>query len=367
MKVMEVPSRPKTLLNHRISISGLNLLAWNPIDYKRRIEDPEQIDARHFRIGSAVDYVLTGSESFYNKYRLVVHPRPAGMMGDFVDHLLETVKDRGIHDISVEDWEIYYLDAHARAGYKTKAETVIKNFENKPEIQGYFNEQLIADERLPISAEEDQIVSRIVNALQSGEATKKWIVDMPADPEIDVFDQLEIEWKYRGYEAVSHLDKVLVNHAAKMIHPMDLKTTGKSAYSFPQSVMKYGYFRQAAFYMRAIESWKQQQDTYSQKIKDYKIDSFRFIVAETACYTPPLVYKCTDNDITVGLHGGYLHGGHKYIKGVNDLISDLKWHQHHNKWDMRKEIALTRVDGMELDMFAERSTYINQEDEEVKE
>ena len=359
MKVMESIPQPKTLLNHRISISGLNLLAWNPIDYKRRIEDPEQIDVRHFRIGSAVDYILTGSESFYNRYRLVNHTRPAGMMGDFVDHLLELVKDKNSTNIPVADWEIMLLDAHVRAGYKTKAETVIKNFETKPEIQGYFNEQLEADERLPISAEEDQIVSRIVESLQQGDATKKWIVEMSTDPNIDTYDQLEIEWKYRGYNAVSHLDKVLVNHITKMIHPMDLKTTGKSAYSFPQSVLKYGYFRQAAFYMRALESWKLKD----KRIKDYKIDSFRFIVAETACYTPPLVYKCTDNDIVVGLHGGYLHGSNRYIKGVNDLISDLKWHQHHNKWDMRKEVALTQVDGVELNMFSDRSTYINEEDE----
>ena len=156
MKVMESPPQPKTLLNHKISISGLNLLAWNPIDYKRRIEDPEEIDARHFRIGSAVDYVLTGSESFYNKYRLVNHTRPAGMMGDFVDHLLELVKNKDITTISVGDWEIMFLEAYTRVGYKTKAETVIKNFETKPEIQGYFNEQVMADERVPISAEEDQ-------------------------------------------------------------------------------------------------------------------------------------------------------------------------------------------------------------------
>jgi hypothetical protein len=275
------------------------------------------------------------------------------MMGEFVDRLLELVKDRGIHDISVEDWEIYYLDAYDKTGYKTKVETVVKNFENKPEIQGYFNEQLMADERLPISAEEDLIVSRIVNALQTGELTKKWIVDMPADPQVDTYDQLEIAWKYRGYSAVSHLDKVLVNHTAKMIHPMDLKTTGKSAYSFHQSVIKYGYFRQAAFYMRALESWKLKEE----RIKDYKIDNFRFIVAETGCYTPPLVYKCTSNDITVGLHGGYLKGSVRYIKGVCDLIEDLKWHQHNSKWDIRREVALARVDGVELDLFDERSTY----------
>ena len=359
MKGMEAPKQPKTLLNHRISISGLNLLAWNPIDYKRRIEEPEESDARHFRIGSAVDYVLTGEESFYNKYRLVHHSRPTGMMGDFVDHLLEIVSDKDIMNIAAEDWEIFYHEAYTRSGYKTKAETVIKNFETKPEIQGYFNERLMADERIPISADEDQIVSRIVEALQTGHLTKKWIVDMPADPDIDVFDQLEIEWKYRGYQAVSHLDKVLVNHKAKMIHPMDLKTTGKSAYSFHQSVLKYGYFRQAAFYMRALESWKLKHD----RIKDYDIDNFRFIVAETACYTPPLVYKCTENDIIVGLHGGYVHGGRKYIKGVNDLITDLKWHQHHNKWDIRREVAMAWVDGVGLDLFEDRSKYINQEDE----
>ena len=111
--------------------------------------------------------------------------------------------------------------------------------------------------------------------------------------------------------------------------------------------------------MRALESWKLKHD----RIKDYKLDNFRFIVAETACYTPPLVYKCTPNDIVVGLHGGYVHGGHKYIKGVNDLISDLKWHQHHNRWDMRKEVAMARVDGVELDLFESRSAFVNQEDE----
>ena len=97
---MESQPRQKTLLNHRISISGLNLLAWNPIDYKRRIEEPEESDARHFRIGSAVDYVLTGEESFYNQYRVMQFSRPSAMMGDFVDHLLEIINGQDIMNIS---------------------------------------------------------------------------------------------------------------------------------------------------------------------------------------------------------------------------------------------------------------------------
>ena len=349
MKIMESQPQQKTLLNHRISISGLNLLAWNPIDYKRRIEEPEESDAKHFRIGSAVDYILTGDDSFYNAYRVIQYSRPSAMMGDFVDHLIDILKNVDIAEIAVDDWLNYYMEAYSKTGYKTKLETVIKNFESKDEVQGYFNEQLVIDDRISISSEEDRMVSNIVLSLQSSDLTKKWIVDMPNDPEIDVFDQLEIEWRYRGYDAVSHLDKVLVNHKAKMIHPMDLKTTGKSIYSFPQSVLKYGYFRQAAFYMRALESWKLKHD----RIKDYKIDNFRFMVAETHCYSPPMVYKCTDNDIIVGLHGGYLHSSSKYIKGVCDLIQDLKWHQHHNRWDIRREVAECRVDGVELNMFQE--------------
>ena len=56
-------------------------------------------------------------------------------------------------------------------------------------------------------------------------------------------------------ECKALLDRLIVDHVNKIIHYIDLKTTGNSIYLFEGSFKSYHYYRQMAFYRRAIAEW----------------------------------------------------------------------------------------------------------------
>ena len=94
----------------------------------------------------------------------------------------------------------------------------------------------------------------------------------------------------------------------------------------------YGYFRQAAFYMTALRFW-----AVINGLGEYQLLNFTFIVAETDCINPPMVYKVSGQDIHCGIYGGKYVGGNRDIKGFNCLLFDLDRHQFTNNWDYKAD------------------------------
>jgi hypothetical protein len=92
------------------------------------------------------------------------------------------------------------------------------------------------------------------------------------------------------------------------------------------SVFKYRYDIQAAFYTDALKS----------AYPEYTILPFKFIVSDKYCYNPPLVYTCTEKDLEVGRTGMELASGTR-IKGYQDVMENLIWHQQSGIWDYSRE------------------------------
>tara|TARA_Y100000593_G_C4216054_1_gene289276 strand:- start:380 stop:910 length:531 start_codon:yes stop_codon:yes gene_type:complete len=144
----------------------------------------------------------------------------------------------------------------------------------------------------------------------------------------DVYDQLRVDFVYDDIACKGFLDRVVVDHNKKEVHPVDLKTTGKSVLEFRNSFIKYGYFRQAAFYQEGIKHWMKTQP----KIWEYELKNFKFIVAEMACNHNPVIFECSDADLLAGKLGGNFIGGSKRVKGFAELLEDLKWHRENDNW-----------------------------------
>ena len=62
-----------------------------------------------------------------------------------------------------------------------------------------------------------------------------------------------------------------------------------------------------------------------------------------------MIYKTTDNDLSVGRHGGRLKNSKRLIKGYYNLIDELLWHRDNNQWDLPKEALMTG--STNLDVF----------------
>ena len=74
----------KTLDDHKLSFSSLNLLDYSPSFYKQHILNPKEEDTTYFRKGSAVDCLITEPYEFSQRYVLCKYSEPTGMMSEFI-------------------------------------------------------------------------------------------------------------------------------------------------------------------------------------------------------------------------------------------------------------------------------------------
>lgn len=110
------------------------------------------------------------------------------------------------------------------------------------------------------------------------------------------------------------LDKIRINHKRKTITTIDLKGTKESLYRFQNAFEYYRYYRQMAFYQRAIIFW------FKALFPDYNI----------ADYTPTVLM------VPVETHGNFLTGiynvsmpwQYKGKREILPLLSRLAWHQY---------------------------------------
>ena len=337
----------KDLYNHRVSISGLNLLARSPRAYKQYIENPRDEESEALRKGSALDCMLTEPDKFDERFAVADITPPGGMMGEFVRVFLSS-STNAINEQDQEAFEEALKTAYNASGFKTKYETVIKKFE-APEVQDYILFVLGSKDKTILSPNEWASALGMKEMLLNNEFTKKYLVDLPALPTIEVHDQLKIEWKHGEFECISILDKVIVDHAKKEIIPIDIKTTSKGVGNFVQSYLRFGYFRQCSFYISAIKYWLHNISEIKNP-DEWSIAKFHFIVVDSNLNDFPLIYTVSDQDIEVGRNGGALPNSSMIVTGWANLLDSLTFHQKERDWRYTQE-QFEKHGKLELNIF----------------
>lgn len=320
-----------------ISNSLLNAVQ-NPRWLKIKMDNPDMEDEEkaHFRIGSCLDCLLTTPELFEDSFVIISSKRPAGLMAKFIESLpsgLDILSDNSL-----------YQEAYDKAGYKAKLETIIAKLWANPELVNYyFDITVSAKDKIIISKDEYEQVIKAKELLLANEFTKPYFFP---EEGCELLSQVPIYFKClysdldnasSGYEECKALlDGIIINHDDKTIQPYDLKTTGKSVYSFKDAFLEYGYYRQAAFYDWAI---RQPESPVREYLKQgYQILDFKFIVVETKVTSshPAIIYEVTDDCLQMGRYGDTI--GNRYYKGIFQLIKDYQFHKENNYWDMPKSL-----------------------------
>jgi len=316
----------------RISNSLLGALS-NPRWVKMKMDNPdaEDEDKKHFRVGSALDCLLTSNGVFDDEFTVVDVVRPYGYMAKFVECLPSELTPESPID--------HYREAYDKAGYKMKIERVIDSFWTNPTAVEYYNAVRSSKSgKTILSKDEYDVVIQCRDKILANSFTHKYFVNN--DPNIELIHQLPIYFNYKNHECKALLDGVYINHREKYIQPFDLKTIGKSIYDFPTSFVQFGYYRQAAFYTEALANYriKDRKEQGLSDISGYLIKDFIFIVVESKLGSsyPAIIYKTSDSDIDAGLYGGYK--GEKYYKGVDKLLEAYDYHNFTQQWDLPMEL-----------------------------
>lgn len=312
-----------------ISNSLLSTL-HNPRWLRIKMENPdtEDEDRVHFRIGSALDCLLTTPLLWDDLFIVIDAKRPMGFMGKFIDNL-----PSGLDPLLSDT--IQYKEAYDKAGYKARIETIISKLWTSTELTEYYlSTRNINRTKTILSRDEYDQVLKAKELILANEFTSMYF--QPLEGIYELMTQVAVYFKYMKEDCKALLDGILIDHQTQTIQPYDLKTIGKSINEFEYSYLSYGYYRQCAFYELALQS--DESPIKHLLDKGYKMLDFLFIVVESKITSshPAVIFRTSLKDRIRGISGGTVRG--KYYKGIDQLIGEYKFYRDNNYWNLPKDI-----------------------------
>ena len=267
--------------------------------------------------GKLVD-LLEQNIDIKDEYYIYDGLKPTAMLGQLCEAVVDTYED-------VPSKE-QVLDLVKTIGLwsSTKVEeTIIKKFD-KDGFWDYIKAQLESENKTIVTTSELIKAKEKVGILRTHEFTKH-IFDNQ-DVNIEIIDQKELLFSYRGFDFKSFLDKLIIDHKNKTIRIIDLKTGIDSPYNFSFTFKKWKYYLQEALYIQGIkESYKEYID------KGYTLLPFQFVyISKTNDL--PIIYEVTKEWSKAALKG-FSNNGYTY-KGLDELLDDIYWHWFNNSYTL---------------------------------
>lgn len=307
----------------------------------------DEDDKAHFRIGGAVDTLLTNTSQFNKLYYVNGLGRPSGLTGIFLDDIPLTLTE----DSPLDE----YAESYMKAGFNMPIDRVVKSIWTNEKYRDYYMARKQSNNKSILSNQEYEIVLSCQMSIMNNPFAREYF--FPMSSYLEVFKQVPLYFTYKGLACKGLMDGVLVDHKNKTITPYDLKTTGRSVLEFPSTFISLKYYGQSALYYQGLKQLIEEGNfypsetdfDYQAKIKDYDIKNFLFIVCEkTPIQRSPVswIFRCTDQDLQSGLHGGFHNG--KPIKGIDQMIEEFLWHRENNYWTLPKR-ALDNQGILDLD------------------
>jgi len=179
----------------------------------------------------------------------------------------------------------------------------------------YFKDKLDSDGKIPISAEMWAHAEATADTLRTHPFTVRYFDDSASH--IDIYYQFMFVTDVRGYKVKGMLDCVVADHVNKIIYPVDLKTGEPSVHNFPDVMLQYKYYVQAALYRKALINIVNSDPD----LRGYKVANFEFVYISKVNPYKPMVFVVPKELYEKALTGftdvhGYSH------KGVHTLLDE---------------------------------------------
>lgn len=305
------------LSNTAVSQSRLKKILQHPnlyynYDPKSDTEEPADITL----IGDGVDLIITqGEEVFQEEFLISTVERPTAQMGDFVWNLFINRHDSNAEQI-----------AYDTVGFKRDTLAKVRERFEK-EGKAYYDHLIEADGRKVISPAQLATIYNLVETLKNHPFSSKFIL---GNDQYKIFTQQALTFTYLGFKCKALLDLVVVDVDNKFLYPIDLKTTTTSLNYWTDTLMKYRYDLQGAFYTEALK-----QSDLSIYGEGLTVKNFRFLVESQKFPGSPLIYELSDEAMTLGKDGGIYQS--KSYEGFHQALERLRWHIDTDLWNYTRE------------------------------
>jgi hypothetical protein len=276
----------------------------------------DQISGPHLVFGSLVDTLLTGTDKELedNYMRATFDTLKPGEL-NVVEYLFEKYSNTYKKLTDIPDKVI--ISATITVGYQTNWNPQTRANKIKDECGDYYNLSYLAIGKTIISDEVYSDANMCARILKDHEHSAKYFApNNPFDKSVERFYQLKFKGEYNGIQVRCMADEIVVDHINKIVTPVDLKTSGKPEWHFPNSFLYWGYYIQAQLYWYIIRQNMDKHPIY----KDYKLNNYEFVVISNHTRIPLVwIYEDTQKveDITYGDH---------LAKNWRGILTDLNYY-----------------------------------------
>lgn len=292
--------------------SGIQKFYQESTLLQRQEEAPYELEREHFIIGSGVDCKITGEEGdfdqLYHVSKLVNKPGDGAM--EVIKRTFQKVLSKYPVGTIVEDMMYYkqeLYDAINDAEYAmnrfkpieedTRSASIAKSSVNID----YWKDLISANGKQVLSEYEVSVINTIVHNIKNHPHTAHLFIDSIKK---DIVYQFPMFWKFQGIPCKGLIDMIIINHEAKKIMPIDIKTIGDFVLQFNKTVKKRRYDLQGSFYSYGLlQCLVQLNDLLDVDVRNYTISNFAFIVESTTSPGTPMIFPLSDNILNVGKIG----------------------------------------------------------------
>jgi hypothetical protein len=155
-------------------------------------------------------------------------------------------------DKPVEDTiRLFRLSRIRTEVYKSyKEETLINKFISDCIL--YINELDQLQGKIPLTKSTQEVIEKVIASLRANELANKYFNLSGLFESNLIYKELDVYFEVLGIKCKAKLDNIYVDLENKIIYLNDLKTTSKPLSLFKESFEYYRYYRQIAFYKRAL-------------------------------------------------------------------------------------------------------------------
>lgn len=301
----------------RISNSALSCIDpetnGHPEKYRDFMDGRYKQQSLSMSLGDIIHRHLLLDEAF-----VMIDKKPGEVLVKILDEYYKGLNDDGINPMSIESDKSLLLKIIRTNGYynNRKDDTVIDGVIK--EGSEYFNFMLKNNGKTVIPADWQDILEKL--SLSTLREPIQEIFNPTDRAGIEILSEYEILFDLKAmsymdepeiFECKAKIDRLILDHNMKTYRIIDLKSTSSPLESFTESVKRYKYYRQLAFYRKAVK----------QILPDYYAEDGIFILAlETTGYCRSRLFLLDKKTLS--------NGEHDY----NDLIKRVSYHEKTLNW-----------------------------------
>ena len=202
--------------------------------------------------------------------------------------------------------------------------------------QEYFKDRLTSRGKTLIKPEMWKLASITAATLITHPYTSKYFAKNV--PGVEIIYQYKFDTKVNGHRCKGMLDCLIVNHDAKVIIPVDLKTGEAPCKDFPKLYTSHRYYLQGALYKEAIKSIVD----IDFDLSGYQVNNFQFIYISKLNPGKPMVFHTRKSMHDLALSGFTDRHGDKY-EGVYELLEKYYYAKNNNSDYDESEVSTNGV------------------------